>query len=73
MTGRDVAVVDGGWRKSTASGQSACLEVAQATDGEAVLLRDSKHPDGPRLRLTPGEWRAFVAGVRAGEFDDVCP
>lgn len=67
-------MVDGGWRKSTASGQSSCLEVARAGDGDgAVLLRDSKHPDGPRLRLTPSEWRAFVAGVRAGEFDDLCP
>jgi hypothetical protein len=69
-------VVDGGWRKSRASGQSACLEVARATDGDGgdeVLLRDSKHPDGARIRLTPTEWRAFVAGVRAGEFDDICP
>jgi hypothetical protein len=35
----------------------------------AVALRDSKDPDGPALVFTPDEWRAFAAGVRAGEVD----
>ena len=35
----------------------------------AVAVRDSKDPDGPRLVVTPDEWRAFAAGVKAGEFD----
>jgi len=34
----------------------------------AVAVRDSKDPDGPRLLVAPDEWRAFVAGVKAGEF-----
>jgi hypothetical protein len=34
-----------------------------------VAVRDSKNPDGSRLIFSHDEWRAFVAGVRAGEFD----
>jgi hypothetical protein len=54
------------FRKSSFCGSSACVEVAQA-DGE-VLVRDSKDP-AAALRFTADEWAAFVAGVRAGEFD----
>ncbi|MFI6797923.1 DUF397 domain-containing protein [Streptosporangium canum] len=32
-------------------------------------MRDSKHPDGSGLRYVPKEWRAFVGGVKNGEFD----
>lgn len=32
--------------------------------------RDTKdHGRGPVHRYTPDEWRAFIAGVRNGEFD----
>lgn len=34
-----------------------------------VAVRDSKDPDGPKLLFTRDEWKAFVGGVRAGEFD----
>ncbi|WP_067180158.1 DUF397 domain-containing protein [Microtetraspora niveoalba] len=34
-----------------------------------IAVRDSKDPDGPRLFFTPAEWDAFVAGVKAAEFD----
>ena len=36
---------------------------------QVILLRDSGDPDGVTLVFTPGEWKAFVAGVRDGEFD----
>jgi Domain of unknown function (DUF397) len=39
-------------------------------DGE-VTLRDAKRPSGPVLRYTPAEWRAFLDGVKQGEFDDI--
>jgi hypothetical protein len=55
------------WRKSTHSGTNGCVEVAHQ-DG-AVLVRDSKHPQGPVLLFTPTEWTAFVAGVNDGEFN----
>jgi hypothetical protein len=35
-----------------------------------ILVRDTKDQGhGPIHRYTPEEWRAFVAGVRNGEFD----
>ncbi len=37
--------------------------------GSAVALRDSKDPTGPVLIFTPGEWAAFLAGAKDGEFD----
>lgn len=52
------------WIKSSYSGSqgSECVEVAALPDGVAV--RDSKDPDGPVLRFTAVEWRAFVARVK---------
>lgn len=58
------------WRTSSASGGAGnCVEVA-FTNSDEVWVRDSKDPDGAMLRFTRQEWRAFVAGVRQGEFDD---
>ncbi|MDA0639529.1 DUF397 domain-containing protein [Nonomuraea ferruginea] len=57
------------WRKATASGDvGQCVEVATNLPG-VVAVRDSKNPQGPALIFTPGEWKAFVGGVRDGEFD----
>ncbi len=58
------------WRKSTFSGANGggCVEVA-GQDG-IILVRDTKdHGRGPVHRYTPGQWRAFITGVRSGEFD----
>jgi hypothetical protein len=62
--------LDQHWRKSSYSGNGGeCVEVGQAVDG-MVLVRDTKdHGDGSVHRYTPAEWRAFLAGVRNGEFD----
>jgi hypothetical protein len=57
------------WRKSSLCGSSSCIEVAQLRGG--VAIRDSKESEGPVLRYTSDEWKAFVAGVKAGEFDDI--
>jgi len=32
-----------------------------------VAVRDSKDRNGPVLVLTSAQWRAFTAGIRAGE------
>lgn len=37
--------------------------------GADVLVRDSKDRTGPVLAFTRDEWRAFLGGVRDGEFD----
>ncbi|MEU8266327.1 DUF397 domain-containing protein [Sphaerisporangium sp. NPDC049002] len=57
------------WRKSSFSGSgNNCVEVASNLPG-VIGVRDSKDPAGPALIFTPGEWSAFVSGVRTGEFD----
>jgi len=58
------------WRKASRSGNNGgnCVEVARNLPG-IVAVRDSKDPHGPKLVFTPDEWRAFTAGVTAGEFD----
>ncbi len=56
------------WVKSSLStSQDSCVEIAAMLDGIAV--RDSKDKTGPVLRFTGSEWRAFLAGVKSGEFD----
>lgn len=60
------------WVKSSYSNGEGggCVEWAPAVvavDG-VVPVRDSKDPDGPRLVFSAAGWRAFVAGVRGGEF-----
>ena len=58
------------WRKSSRStngNSSNCVEVAVLPN--AVAVRDSKDRHGPILIFTLAEWSAFVAGVRADEFD----
>ncbi|MBC3842748.1 DUF397 domain-containing protein [Streptacidiphilus sp. 4-A2] len=61
--------ITGPFKKSSFSGnQGDCVEVAQATDGGRAV-RDSKNPDGGTQFYTASEWSAFIAGVKAGEFD----
>jgi hypothetical protein len=57
-----------GYTKSTFSGDGACVEVCMLADG-TIGLRDSKDITKPPHLFTQHEWTAFVAGVRAGEFD----
>jgi hypothetical protein len=60
----------GVWQKasySTSNG-GGCVEVTQLP-AAVVAVRDSKDPDGPELAFSHADWRAFVAGVKAGEFD----
>lgn len=57
----------GCWRKSTRSeGIGDCVEVTVA---HWVGVRDSKDPDAAVLWFTGDEWKAFIAGVKDGEFD----
>ena len=56
------------WVKSSLSfANGNCVEVAGLPDG-GIGVRNSRDPYGPVLRFTPDEWRAFLGGVRNGEF-----
>ncbi|WP_454194791.1 DUF397 domain-containing protein [Nocardia sp. Marseille-Q1738] len=65
----NIDLSDAKWFKSSRSaGGQDCVEVAFLDRGH-VGVRDSKNPTGPALVFTPGEWNAFVAGARDGEFN----
>jgi hypothetical protein len=57
------------WRRASYCANGECIEVG-LRDGE-ILLRDSKDPRRGVQRYTNAEWRAFVSGIKAGEFDDL--
>jgi hypothetical protein len=56
------------WRKSSFSAdQGECVEVASNLPG-VLAVRDSKNPTGSALIFTPGEWDAFLTGLKRGQF-----
>lgn len=55
--------MDQAWFKSSYSAQqSNCVELAEDLDG----IRDSKDPDGSRLKV---DARSLIRAVKAGRFD----
>ena len=57
------------WVKSSLSFSNGnCVEVASLTGG-FVGVRNSRESNGPVLRFTTDEWKAFLGGARNGEFD----
>jgi len=61
----------GGWRKSSRSANTNCVEVA--FEPSTVGVRHSADPDGPHLTYTREAWRAFIDGVKDGDFGDRPP
>lgn len=61
------------WKRSSACNTDHvtgnCVEACLDTDG-LVRIRDSRQPDTV-LALDPGDWSAFTAGIRCGDFDDL--
>ena len=57
----------GTWQRSSRCVSAGCLEARRV--GDLVHLRNSRHPDHARVLCDLDEWRAFVAAVKAGEFD----
>lgn len=59
------------WRKSRASNpRGECVEMAAVTGG-GVAVRNSREPAEGTLVFTRGEVRAWVEGIKDGEFDDL--
>jgi hypothetical protein len=56
------------WRKASFCAGGECVEIAK--EGDAIMLRNSTRP-GRVVRYSPEEWKAFVKGLLAGEFDDL--
>lgn len=60
------------WRKSSFCGTDhvteQCVEVAPASQGAVIYLKDW---EGDLVSYSREEFRAFVLGVKAGEFDDL--
>lgn len=57
-------LADLAWFKSSysdTSNPSDCVEVAITS--ATIHIRDSKHPDGPRLAVSPSMWAAFLVGT----------
>lgn len=57
------------FKTSSFSGGGNCVQVAQLPHGGSVIVRHSQQPDSGCLAFSAQEWEAFVAGVKAGEFD----
>lgn len=62
-------IEDNVWTKSTHCDAGSCVEVL--VDDNLVFIRSSENGSlGPAAQFfTVEEWRAFLAGVRDGEFD----
>jgi hypothetical protein len=61
-------LTDAHWFKSRACSAEGCVEVAHLADGQ-VALRDSKDAGQAAHVFDRGEWSAFLAGLKNGEFD----
>ncbi|MFB9321361.1 DUF397 domain-containing protein [Cryptosporangium minutisporangium] len=57
------------WRVAGACSHSTCVAVGLTSNDDLVRLADTKSPGGTVLGYPRSEWRAFLAGVKAGEFD----
>jgi hypothetical protein len=58
----DVAAL--AWFKSSRSSANSQCATCARLPGGGMAVRDSKHPDGPVLRFTAAEWRAFIQGIK---------
>lgn len=56
------------WQKSSYSGEgSNCIYIASTANG-TIKIRESDAPEAI-VTTTPAKLRAFIQGIKAGEFD----
>lgn len=55
-----------GFKLSSTTHKCCCVAVRVR---KKVDIRDTKNPKGPTLSFNKDEWKAFVEGVKNGEFD----
>ena len=58
------------WKSGRSSAQGNCIETAKLP-GHEVAVRNSRYPQGPALIFSQAEVRAFLDGVKDGDFDDL--
>ncbi|MDQ4103139.1 MAG: DUF397 domain-containing protein [Actinomycetota bacterium] len=59
------------WRISSFSGNNGtCVEVAALPNGR-IAVRNSNHPRAGVVLFTRAEMKAWINGIKAGEFDDL--
>jgi len=51
------------WQTSSYCSDGSCVEVGTVAD--LVVIRNSTDPEGPRLRLSPQRWSAFIAELKS--------
>jgi Domain of unknown function (DUF397) len=56
------------WKSGRSSAQGNCVETAMLP-GHGVAVRNSRYPQGPALIFSQDEVRAFLQGVKDGDFD----
>jgi hypothetical protein len=59
------------FRISSFSTGGNCVEVGQLEDGSVAVRHSKLTGTGGSLTFTGDEWAAFIAGVKAGEFDSL--
>lgn len=57
------------WHVSRTCDGGACVMVAR--DGDSVVFGNTSQLDGPVYVYTRAEWNEFLAGVKAGDFDEI--
>jgi len=58
----------GPWRTAKMSAGENCVQVR--SDGDMIVVGNTRSPDGPFLSYTSAEFAAFLDGAKNGEFDD---
>jgi hypothetical protein len=61
------------WQRASACGSESCIEVRRRWDGIIELRRTAGFCSRRWGGCEPEEWEAFVAGIKAGEFDQFLP
>jgi predicted secreted Zn-dependent protease len=57
------------WRIARKCDAGNCVRVAPHAG--MIVIGDTMSPDGPVLAYSHDKWKAFVEGVRQGNFDDL--
>ncbi|OHA26274.1 MAG: hypothetical protein A3C06_02425 [Candidatus Taylorbacteria bacterium RIFCSPHIGHO2_02_FULL_46_13] len=67
---KNKSIPDSSFVKSSYSQPGGIINcVAVARTEKMVAVRDTKDPSKTTLSFTHSEWKAFLKGVRAGEFN----